>query len=86
MRSVSRYRGMPGRLAWHGRRHPDEIYDVILFGKRPPMSFGRFIGDRPVSSSICQETCTRPPQGASNHDERSVDLGAWAWANLSASF
>jgi hypothetical protein len=25
-----------------------EIYDVILFGKRPPMSFGRFIGDRPV--------------------------------------
>ena len=25
-----------------------EIYDVILFGKRLPMSFGRFIGDRPV--------------------------------------
>jgi hypothetical protein len=25
-----------------------EIYDVILFGKRPPMSFGRFIGDQPV--------------------------------------
>lgn len=25
-----------------------EIYDVILFGKRPPTSFGRFIGDRPV--------------------------------------
>jgi hypothetical protein len=25
-----------------------EIYDVILFGKRSPVSFGRFIGDQPV--------------------------------------
>jgi hypothetical protein len=25
-----------------------EVYDVILFGKRPPARFGRFIGDRPV--------------------------------------
>jgi hypothetical protein len=25
-----------------------EIYDVILFGKGPPASFGRFVGDRPV--------------------------------------
>ena len=25
-----------------------EVYDVVLFGKRPPVSFGRFIGDQPV--------------------------------------
>lgn len=25
-----------------------EIYDVILFGKRAPLSFGRFKGDQPV--------------------------------------
>ena len=25
-----------------------DLYDVILFGKRSPTSFGRFIGDRPV--------------------------------------
>jgi hypothetical protein len=23
-----------------------EVYDVILFGKRSPMSFGRFMGDQ----------------------------------------
>jgi hypothetical protein len=25
-----------------------EVYDVILFGKRPLVTFGRFIGDQPV--------------------------------------
>jgi hypothetical protein len=25
-----------------------EVYDVILFGKRSPVSFGRFIRDQPV--------------------------------------
>jgi hypothetical protein len=25
-----------------------EVYDVIVFGKRPPVTFGRFIGDQPV--------------------------------------
>jgi hypothetical protein len=25
-----------------------EVYDVILFGKRPPVTFGRFKGDQPV--------------------------------------
>ena len=25
-----------------------EVYDVILFGKRSPVSFGRFMGDQPV--------------------------------------
>ena len=25
-----------------------EVYEVILFGKDHPVSFGRFIGDRPV--------------------------------------
>jgi hypothetical protein len=25
-----------------------EVYAVILFGKRPPVSFGRFMGDQPV--------------------------------------
>ena len=23
-----------------------EVYDVILFGQRPPVTFGRFIGDQ----------------------------------------
>ena len=39
--------GMPIDSPGMGGGTP-ELYDVILFGKRSPMSFGRFIGDRPV--------------------------------------
>ncbi len=39
--------GMPiGSPGMEGGR--PEIYEVLLFGKRPPSSFGRFIGDRPA--------------------------------------
>ncbi|KAB2920173.1 MAG: DUF411 domain-containing protein [Hyphomicrobiaceae bacterium] len=39
--------GMPiGSPGMEGGR--PEVYEVFLFGKGPPVSFGRFLGDRPV--------------------------------------